>query len=49
MARGLSGREPSSILEIGAGYGRLAHALLSAHPSASYTVVGIEPARSISE
>ena len=49
MARGLNGREPSSILEIGAGYGRLAHALLSAYSSASYTVVDIEPARSISE
>lgn len=49
LADGLEGREPTSILEIGAGYGRLGHALLSLFPSASYTVVDIEPARTIAE
>jgi putative sugar O-methyltransferase len=49
MAQALGGREPISILEIGAGYGRLGHALLSVFPSASYTVVDIEPARTIAE
>jgi putative sugar O-methyltransferase len=49
MARALGGDQPASILEIGAGYGRMGHALLSIFPSASYTVVDIEPARSISE
>jgi putative sugar O-methyltransferase len=49
MARALGGRGPGSILEIGAGYGRMGHTLLSVFPSASYTVVDIEPARSISE
>jgi len=49
MARALGGREPASIFELGAGYGRMGHTLLSIFPSASYTVVDIEPARSISE
>jgi putative sugar O-methyltransferase len=39
---------PRSILEIGAGYGRTAYALLSLHPEAAYTIVDIEPAISIS-
>ena len=39
---------PRSILEIGAGYGRTAYALLSVYPEASYTIVDIEPALSIS-
>jgi len=47
--RALEGGEPASILEIGAGYGRLGHTLLSLFGSASYTVVDIEPARTISE
>lgn len=49
LGRALGGEEPESILEIGAGYGRLGHALLSAFPSAAYTVVDIEPARTVSE
>jgi putative sugar O-methyltransferase len=48
MARLLGGRAPSSILEIGAGYGRLGYLLLSLYPQASYTVVDIEPALTIS-
>jgi putative sugar O-methyltransferase len=39
---------PRRILEIGAGYGRSAYALLARHPAASYTIVDIEPALSIS-
>jgi putative sugar O-methyltransferase len=49
VARALAREEPASILEIGAGYGRLGHALLSAFPGATYTVVDIEPARTVSE
>jgi hypothetical protein len=39
--------EPRSFLEVGAGYGRNAYALLSLFPQASYTIVDIEPALSI--
>jgi SAM-dependent methyltransferase len=39
---------PASILEVGAGYGRTAHALLSLFPEARYTIIDIEPAISIS-
>ena len=39
---------PTSIVEIGAGYGRTAYALLALHPKATYTIVDIEPALSIS-
>lgn len=39
---------PQHILEIGAGYGRVAYALLSKFPNAKYTIVDIEPALSIS-
>jgi hypothetical protein len=39
---------PRSSLEVGAGYGRNAYALLSLYPKASYTIVDIEPALSIS-
>ena len=49
VARGLAGEKSTSILEIGPGYGRLGHALLSAFPSATYTAVDIEPARTVSE
>jgi putative sugar O-methyltransferase len=49
MSRVLSGATPRSILEIGAGYGRIAHVLLSLYPAARYTVVDIEPAISISK
>lgn len=48
IARALAGDKPRSIVEIGAGYGRLGHALLSVFPSVSYTVVDIEPALSVS-
>lgn len=49
MVRALGGRSPSTILEVGAGYGRTAHALLNVFPNADYVIVDIEPARSISE
>lgn len=48
IARALDGERPHSILEVGAGYGRTAYALLSAFPDAAYTVVDIEPALTIS-
>ncbi len=37
-----------SILEVGAGYGRTAYALLNLYPHATYTIVDIEPAILIS-
>jgi len=49
MARALDGREPVSIVEIGAGYGRTAYSLLARYPQASYTIIDIEPARTISQ
>ncbi len=49
MLRALDGRIPSTILEVGAGYGRTAYVLLNLFPDASYTVVDIEPAISISQ
>ena len=48
VARALSGRQPRSILEIGAGYGRTAYALLHLFPEATYTVIDIDPALQIS-
>jgi hypothetical protein len=39
---------PRNIVEIGAGYGRTAYALLSINPVATYTVVDIEPSITIS-
>lgn len=44
----LAGRVPERILEVGAGYGRTAYALLSLFPSAAYTIVDISPALEIS-
>jgi SAM-dependent methyltransferase len=44
----LEGRSPRRILEVGAGYGRTAHALLSIFPDASYTIIDIPPALEIS-
>ena len=38
---------PRSFLEVGAGYGRTAYALLSLYPRSTYTIVDIEPALSI--
>ncbi|WP_028065676.1 putative sugar O-methyltransferase [Solirubrobacter soli] len=49
MMEALNGRQPSSILEIGAGYGRLAYALLTLFPNATYTIIDIQPTRSISQ
>jgi putative sugar O-methyltransferase len=49
VSRALEGVRPRSIIEIGAGYGRTAYALLNAYPDARYTVVDIEPALSISK
>jgi putative sugar O-methyltransferase len=46
--RALQGRRPTSILEIGAGYGRSAYALMNCYPEATYTIVDIEPAIEIS-
>lgn len=48
MSRALRGAEPRNILEIGGGYGRSAYALLSRYPRATYTIIDIEPARTIS-
>ena len=48
IGRALGGRTPGSILEVGAGYGRNAYALLSRFPGARYTIVDIEPALTIS-
>ncbi|BEP12663.1 hypothetical protein acdb102_09740 [Acidothermaceae bacterium B102] len=48
MRRALDGRQPTSILEIGGGYGRTAYSLLGIFPDAAYTVVDLEPALSIS-
>jgi putative sugar O-methyltransferase len=46
--RSRGGRPPQSILEVGAGYGRTAYALLGAYPEARYTIVDIDPALTIS-
>jgi putative sugar O-methyltransferase len=48
IKRALGGRVPSSIVEIGGGYGRTAYALLGVFPAASYTIIDIQPARSLS-
>jgi putative sugar O-methyltransferase len=48
VARALGGRAPRSVLEVGAGYGRTAYALLSRFPEAAYAIVDIEPALTIS-
>jgi hypothetical protein len=48
IARALDGRTPRSIIEVGAGYGRTAYALLHVFPDATYTIIDIEPALSIS-
>ncbi|HET9497994.1 MAG TPA: putative sugar O-methyltransferase, partial [Candidatus Limnocylindria bacterium] len=44
----LDGRRPDHVLELGAGYGRTAYAVLSNYPDASYTIVDIRPAIEIS-
>jgi putative sugar O-methyltransferase len=48
IARALAGRTPTSILEVGGGYGRTAYVLMSLFPRADYAIVDIEPALSIS-
>jgi putative sugar O-methyltransferase len=48
IRRALGPDVPTSILEIGAGYGRTAFALMGVYPAARYTIVDIEPALSIS-
>jgi putative sugar O-methyltransferase len=48
LQAGLDGRSPRHFLEVGAGYGRMAYALLSSYPEASYTIIDIEPAIEIS-
>jgi putative sugar O-methyltransferase len=48
MRRALGERRPRSILEVGAGYGRTAYALLNVYPEAEYTIVDIDPALGIS-
>jgi putative sugar O-methyltransferase len=48
IERALEGRTPSRIVEVGGGYGRTAYALLSRYPDATYTIIDIEPARTIS-
>jgi hypothetical protein len=48
IVESLGGRHPKQILEVGAGYGRTAHALLSLFPDATYTIVDIPPALEIS-
>ena len=48
IARALDGASPGSIVEVGAGYGRTAYALLKVFPKATHTVVDIEPALTIS-
>jgi len=47
IRRALNGREPTSILEIGAGYGRTAYGLLSIFPAARYTAIDVEPGLSL--
>jgi putative sugar O-methyltransferase len=48
IRRAMKGSDPGSIVEVGAGYGRTGHALLSIYPNAKYTVVDVEPALSLS-
>jgi O-methyltransferase len=48
IARALGATDPRSIIEVGAGYGRTAYVLLHIFPDATYTIVDIEPALSIS-
>jgi putative sugar O-methyltransferase len=47
ILRALDGRAPEHILEVGAGYGRTAYALLGIFPEARYTIIDIEPASEI--
>ena len=49
ILRGQAGRTPTSVVEVGAGYGRTAYTLLSLFPNMEYTVIDIDPAIRISE
>lgn len=49
LAKVLNGTGPTSILEVGAGYGRTAYALLKLFQGTTYTIVDIEPAIRISQ
>lgn len=48
ITRALKGHAPGHFLEVGAGYGRTAYALLNFYPKAKYTIIDIEPAIEIS-
>jgi len=48
LRRAIGTRTPENFLEVGAGYGRMAYALLSIYPEATYTIVDIKPAIDIS-
>jgi putative sugar O-methyltransferase len=49
VRQALAGTTPKSILEIGAGYGRTAYALMHLYPDSTYTIVDIPPAIEVSE
>jgi SAM-dependent methyltransferase len=49
ILEGLAGRPLRSVLELGAGYGRLAYVLLRAGPGTRYTIVDIPPALYVSQ
>jgi SAM-dependent methyltransferase len=49
ILEGLGDRPLRSILELGAGYGRVAYVLLQAHPRVRYTIVDIPPALYVSQ
>ena len=49
LQRLVPGMSPTSILEIGAGYGRVAYALLSLYPGSRYTIIDIEPTLGIGQ
>jgi putative sugar O-methyltransferase len=49
ILEGLAGRPLRSVLELGAGYGRLAYVLLRAQPGTRYTIVDIPPALYVSQ
>ena len=49
IRRALGDKPVTRVLEVGAGYGRTAHALLNVYPACSYTIIDIEPALSISK
>jgi len=44
----ITGNDPFSVLEIGGGYGRFAHALMSTQPVKKYVIIDIPPALHVS-